>query len=81
MMTRTARPTRRTLSPIRATDLFPTSEQIEARARHAADVRAWYARLDAIVARTAPGAENRMTLDDARAEMAAMAAEAARLGI
>ena len=80
-MSRTARTTRRAPSPIRAPDLFPTSEQVDARARHAADVRAWWARLDAIVARTAPGAENRMTLDESRAEMAAMAAEAARLGI
>ena len=73
--------TRRAPSPIRATDLFPTSEQVAAREMRAAQIRAWFARLDAIVARTAPGAENRMTLDESRAEMAAMAAEAARLGI
>lgn len=80
MMTRTARTTRRAPSPIRATDLFPTSEQVTGCEMRAAQVRAWFARLDAAIARCESG-DPTLSLDDARAEMASIMVEGKRLGI
>lgn len=65
---------------IHATDLFPTTAEFDARERRAADIRAWKARLDAVIARC-ERRDGGLSLDDAKREMVALYAEARRLGL
>lgn len=65
---------------IRAIDLFPTTEEIELRARRAADVAAWKARIDDVIARCERG-DGTLTLDEAKREMVELYIEARRLGL